>query len=477
VGKDVKVRFTAQDDVSATLRGMSGKLQSFAHDVTKIAAGLGLADTFKAIGRAIKASIEEAAAAYPKLGAGLTKVTQGFTEFRVQAGAAFLEILQPAVPLLTSIFDWATKLATQIPNAFDGFRIVLTGISGWFAELPSKAKLMFGELLQSAAGFVSDAGAVASFFGISSGPQLAARLNASSAAMVASAKKTIAAIEAETDRLIAKYGGPHDYGKRAITPAEQAAVDKARAAQEQALLGRNSYNPKPTVIDNRIPIRGGATGITGAVDTANPSGDRVDAMDKFRAGLEGVLGPLGDVHDLSQELNTTLGEMAGIAAGTLTDSFATFFEALGAGQATIGDFAKAMVKGIAQAAISEGRLGMAKGFAKMAEALWPYNPVAMASGAKMVATNAALIAVASAIGSAGGGSGSQAGAGNGGYSGSGSLSSANASQTGQAVATRGTLVVSLPRGAIMQTGDPTLQEFFAQMMKEGAGRNVEFRYT
>ena len=476
MGKDVKVRFIASDEVSATLRGIHGRLQGFSKDVTKIAAGIGLADSFKRLGKAIKGAIEDAAAAYPKLGTEFAKVTHGFTEFRIQAGAAFLEVLRPIVPQITAILGWATKLATQIPDAFDGFRIVLTEISAWFQSIPAKAELMFGKLEQKAAAFLGGAASgVLSFWGIGSGPELAARLMVHSEMVIASAQRTLAGIEAATDRTIAKYGGSHGYGRRAPTAAEQAALDKARAEAEQALINRQ-VPLKPTVIDPRKVVRTDKLGLdkfTGDLGSMTPSGARYDAMDAYAAGLEKVLGPLGDVLTSSQELHATLGEMAGLASGELTDAYSTFFAQMGTGEATMAGFGKATVKALAGAAVSEGKLGMAKGFAKIAEGLFPPNPPLLASGAKMVATNAALIALASALSGGGGGPASSRG----GYGGSGSLSGAQVAQTGQAVAARGTLTVTMPRNAILRADSPEWQEFMAETMKQGQGRNVEFRYT
>src|SRR5512134_127001 len=96
--KKVSVLITAKDGVTSVLRGTTSGLKNWSRDVTKIFAGIGLADSAKEIGRFIRDSIKLAADSYPKLGAGLTQLSDGFREFRIQAGAAFLEVLQPAVP-------------------------------------------------------------------------------------------------------------------------------------------------------------------------------------------------------------------------------------------------------------------------------------------------------------------------------------------------------------------------------------------
>ena len=477
MGKDVKVRFIASDEVSATLRGMKGKVETFSHSVTKIAAGIGLADSFKAVGRVIKASIEDAAVAYPKLGAGLTKVSNSFQEFRIQAGAAFLEILQPAVPLLEQVLGWATKLATQIPNAFDGFRIVLAEISGWFQSIPSQAAIMFGKLEQAAANFIGGAASgVLSFWGITGGQELAGKLAVHSAMVIASAEKTLAGIEAATDRTIAKYGGTHNYGSRAPTPAEQAALDKARAAAEQALINRQSPYGKPRLASEPIGLRD----TTGHVQTNEEAGFLSSApkeLSDFQQGLENVLGPFDEFQAKAIDTTNAVGALADLVGNGMSDAFYSLFESLAAGNNVMASFGKTLLKAVGQVAAQLGRVTIAEGIANIAKGLWgPLgpNPVQVAAGKKQILAGIGLMAVGGSIAGAAsrGGSG-----GGGGYGGSGSLSGSQVDRTGQAVTTRGTLTVTMPRGAIMRAGDPEWQEFLAETMKAGQGRNVEFRYT
>lgn len=467
----VKVTFVAQDEITAALRGMSGKVESFGRGMLKVAAGMGLADGFKQIGRAIRESIGEAAEAYPKLGAGLSQVTAKFSEFRIQVGAAFLEAIQPALPLLEKLLGWATRLATQIPDAIDGVRITIAGLVAWFKKIPSEAAEAFG-------GLVKAAGQAMAFL---SGGTVGSSMIAWGDKVVVNAKADIKAIEAEADRVIAKYGGGHDYGTRAMTKEQQAAADKARdaaarakEAAEKAFLERSSKAiPTSPLKGPGMDIRPG--NVLQEVQSNEELGlfmsSGFDAFDQFAAGLEAVLGPLEQFNELGRTTTQILGEMAAMVSQNLAESYAVFFEQLGAGTAKLSDFGKATVKAVAGAAISEGKIGMAEGFAKMAKALFPYNPPLMASGIGMVAKNAALIAVASKIGSIGGGSGGGGSAG--GFAGSGSLSSANVMQTGRDLATRGKLTVKVS-GAGAYERSPEYRDHLTSILREASDlREVE----
>lgn len=451
MGRDVKVRFTAEDGVTPIVLGMKGRLESFSRSVTKIAAGIGLADSFKAVGRAIKDSIVAAAEAYPQLGAGLERVGAKFTEFKVQVGAAFLEVLQPALPLLEKVFDWATKLAVQLPNAFDGVKIVLAELTGWFQKLPSYAKLAFGEIAKAGAEFLGAAGSALSFLGINPGG--AYKLMAWSAEVVANAKGTIRAIEAETDRVIAKYGGDHDYGSRAPSKAAQAAADAARKAAEQDLINRQSPYQKG-VVDRTIPLR--TEGIGDQVQTNEEAGlTGIESVaDAYERGLE----PLLAFNEALAQQGHLFDDLVGPAMSGTIDAISGLTQALA--QSLPGHSAVAKAAAFAAKSIAriEGGIAIAKGSVKMAESLFPPNPAGLASGAGMITHGIKLLNL-------GGGGGAGAGGYTGGHGGSGPMSGGDIYRSGRDLASRGKLTLNIKDG-VMGTRSPEFRDMIVDILRE-----------
>lgn len=464
MGKDVKVRFVATDMVSDTLRGMKGRISAWTRDITKIAAGIGLADSFKAVGRAIRDSVAAAAEAYPKLGAGLDRVGAKFTEFKIQAGAAFLEVLQPALPLLEQLFDWATRLATQLPNAFDGVKITLAEIVGWFRKLPAEAQLAFGEIARAGAAFLMGAGSALPFLGINTAGSGAA-LMAWSAEVIANAKKTIGAIEAETDRVIAKYGGTHDFGKRAPTAAEQSAVDKARQAAERDLINR-AWFAKPSVVDDRIPLR--TEGIGDEIQTNEEAGltGSQSIADAYEEGLE----PLLAFNEALREQGHLFDDLVSPAMSGTIDAISGITTALAEslpGHSAVAKAAQFAAKAIAKV---EGGIAIAKGGVKIAESIFPPNPAGLASGAGMVTQGLKLLNL-------GGGGGGAAGSYTGGHGGSGGLSGRGLDGRGRELASRGKLVLNIKDG-VMGTRSPEFRDMIVGLVREaGDLRELEVTYT
>lgn len=477
MAKEAKVTFRAVDAVTPALRGMKGNIETFSRSITKIAAGIGLADSFKAVGRFIKEAVGEAAAAYPKLGAGLDKVGAKFTEFKIQMGAAFLEVLQPVLPLIQNILGWATRLAVQLPDAFDGMKIAFVEIGGFFKKLPSQAAEAFGEIAKLGGDFIANAGQYLPMLGLNvAGASL--RMKAWGVAVIANARTTIAGIEAEVDRSIAKYGGTHDYGQRALSAADQTAVDKARAEAERLLLARQVQG-KPSVVDRRIPLREMRGGPVQTNEEAGLLGSEALGLTAFQEGLERVLGPLDEFNALSADTNALMGEMVGLVGVNMAEAMGTFFEALGAGKASLADFGKMVVGAVADAAIQIGKVTIGEGAVNIAKGLWgPLgpNPVQVAAGKKQVIAGTALVAIASTIKGAMGGSGSGAGA-PGGVGGSGGLARDTASQSSRDLATRGKMVVNV-KGAGAYERSPEYRDAITALLREAADlREIEFRYT
>lgn len=127
-----------------------------------------------------------------------------------------------------------------------------------------------------------------------------------------------------------------------------------------------------------------------------------------------------------------------------------------------GQVAKAAQKAVQVVAKVEGAIAIAKGAVKVAESIWPFNPAGLASGTKMIVEGARLSAL-------GGGSGSASSASGGG---AGSGSSYQQSQQ-QLAAQRDKVTVILP--PIIPTTDTGVQDWLAQLIRDGAGRDVTFQ--
>lgn len=443
--KKVSVLITAKDAVSDTLRGIKKGVEGWSHDITKIAAGIGLADGFKEVGKFIKESIKLAADAYPKLGAGINQLADGFKEFRIQAGAAFLEVVQPAVPLLKSLLDWATKLAKQLPDAFDGARIVFTQIIGAFEMLPSVMEQAFGRAAIAVASFTRTIAPYLSALGIGDGGvDLSDKLDAFGNRQVRSGaadQKAIAdRVAADVQRIA---GTTHDFGPRALTEEQRKALEDARQARVDA-----------GVRQAEVDIRGaGGPRVVGGRD----EGIRKSGLGGVDPGelpktLEDTTAGVMDLHQ-SLSLITEVTPAVAMGLDAINNSLLGSIPGFGA-------VAKAAQKAVGIIAKVEGAVAIAKGAVKVAESIWPFNPAGLASGLKMIATGTQLAALG------GGGGGGAASTGGGGSQGSAGY---ERNQAALAQARARPPVIILQKGFI-RTDDPDFQDFIRDVQGAGADR-------
>jgi len=489
--KKVSVLITAKDGLTGVLRSTRSGLKSWSTDVTKIFAGIGLADSAKEIGRFIRDSIKLAADSYPKLGAGLKSLSEGFTEFRIQAGAAFLEVLQPAVPLLQSVLGWATKLAKQLPDAFDGVRIVLAEIGGWFRQLPAMGEQAFGRLAVAAAGFADKAAFVIELFGGSGAIDKAGALNAFGNRLIQEGTRARRAIDAETaGRVGGLAAATHGFGARALTE-EQKKVGRLVKLDDGRVVYVLDAVAEQGVMQAGVDIRGagGANVIgrpgqgirksgLGRVDAgALPTGEAFQGMSEgaadFGNSLRDTFDALGLFNMEAENTNQILGHMVAGVVIPLSEVWAEFGANLTEGTHTLEGFKKAAVSAVAGAAIAEGKIGVAKGFAKIAEGAFPPNPPLIASGLAMVAKNTALIALAGAF--AGGTGGSGAGGGSGSLSAGGFTSSSQQSAQGRGLQE---VKIKANPGDILNLNSPGGQRILAEAIRAAAyARTIEIDLT
>ena len=478
--KKVSVTISAKDAVTGVLKSISQGVKGWSEGVTKIAAGIGLADGFKEIGRFIRDSVKEAAAAYPKLGAGLDTLNNGFKEFRIQAGAAFLEVLQPAIPILQQMFGWATRLAKQLPDAFDGARIVLAQVVGWFEKIPAKAQGAFGAAAVALGDFLRTAAPYLAALGLGGDAAIAGadRLSAFGASQQQEAIKRARGIDAGTASTVSRIASTvHDFGPRALSPEQKAAREKfIQQGLDAADLSLRGAGGPQVVGGGRRPI--GLKGIEGQAVAAGelPTGEAFQGMSQgaadFGNALRDALGPLGDFNAEAQNTNQILGTMAGEVVQRLSDSYADLAANLATTGNFFGNFAKIAVKAVAGAAIAEGKIGIAKGFAKIAEGAFPPNPPLLAAGAAMVAKNTALVALAGAL-SGGGGWGGGGGSG-------GSLGAGFTSSSGQAASGRGLQEVKIKAepGTLADPSSAGFARTIAAGLKAAKNaRLIEFDFT
>jgi hypothetical protein len=237
--KKISVIIAARDLLTSTLQGLGKSVRSWTEGVTKVAAGIGLADSFKEVGRTIKESIGLAAEAYPKLGAGLKQVGTAWTEFKITAGAAFLELLQPVIPLIQRVLAAATNLARKLPDAFDGLRITFANVSAAIRLIPAVGAEALAAFLRTIANFAQAAGTIFDrLFGVDVTEGLVASLDRAAAGLGASAAGRRRTVEGDRAAAVAAAAGAtHDFGPRARTKEEQEAADKADRALQQEIDG------------------------------------------------------------------------------------------------------------------------------------------------------------------------------------------------------------------------------------------------
>lgn len=497
--KKLSVIIAAKDYLSGTLRTMSGSLKSWADGVGKIAAGIGLVDSLKQVGQLIRSSVAEAADAYPKLAAPFKQLQATWTELKVQAGAALLEALRPALPLLQGITDWATNFATSLPDAIDRFQISWAYVTGAFKGLPSLAERVFGSVLSTIADFARAAGPYLDALLGTDTVALSDRLSARGAALsVQGVRGQRAVAQARDARVLEIAQRTHDFGPRTAEESDaekKARVDAEREAQRQldqnlarqraqriaaggggnSLTGSSSTGLNAGV--EAATAAQGATGILaggGAVGEGSRTGE-VSAGDRrfglarpdFGSAFTDALEPIRAFREEARAANEILGDLAGSSIVAVTDSLASMAVQLGQTGRVVTNPVKAIKGMLGEIAKTEGKYHIKRGAAIIAEGGWPPNPAAVLAGLKEIAAGTALAAFG---GAAEGGSG---GAGGGRFS--GGTSPGRFAQDQQAAQdSRGTLQVVFDKGYV-NPGDPAFQALLAEALAKGQYRQVEFR--
>jgi hypothetical protein len=430
--KKVSVTITAKDGVTGVLRGIHKSTETWSHQITKIAAGIGLVDSFKHLGRFIRDSVNEAADAYPRLGAGLKTVADGFQEVRIQAGAAFLEVLRPAVPILRDVFDWAAKLAKQLPNAFDGFRIVMAGITGWFRSIPAYAEEAFGRIATAAAAMVEQ---LPAFLRLRIGLGAPAALREFGGRTTSEAEAQLATIQAETDRRIQGLASAtHHLGPRALTKeqekekkdAEQKRID---AGVRQAEIDIRGQRGPRVVGDRNVQVRSSGLGGVSLGELPSTLADSTTGLQSLGAALS-----------LVKEVTPGVAEGLDAINNSLLGSIPGFGQVAKAAQKAVGIIAKV-----------EGAVAIAKGSVKVAESIWPFNPAGLQSGLAMIAEGTKL----SQLGGGGGGGG------RGSFSSGGFVSSSQQAASGRVQEVR----IKANPGDVLSLSSPGGQRIIAEAVK------------
>lgn len=219
-------------------------------------------------------------------------------------------------------------------------------------------------------------------------------------------------------------------------------VSGASAAEQQAAIAQA----------NRAGLSDAMKGVGGESSPgANPLSKFEEAAKPFREfRIEAI------------DLHKVLKDLSGDTLVSLTDGFVSMFETVGKGKNVFEGLAKAALKPVADEARGYGRLAIGKGLIKIKEGLWPPNPLAILSGAGMIAAGGGLLAL---VGQVMGGGGSGGGGGGGGQS----------SSVGTGLDTRaqkladlgGELTVFWPRGVFANPDDPKFQDLFAKTMDRG----------
>lgn len=482
--KDVKVTFRGEDKVTGALTKITGSLREFSRKATEIAAGIGLADSLKEMGRTVLDMVRQAALAYPQLGRGLEAVTSKWAEFKIQAGAALLEVLQPALPMVGRLLDAAAGLAQKFPDAFDGARIKLAELVGVFREIPGAAQQAFGAAARAAAEFIQRAGFVLSLFGSDAGMNAADRLNAYANAQLQAGEQRRRAVREETGQRVTEIAttvrtpGP----RRAVETPEQKRAREAAAREAQLLEAQNLARQRA----ERLAAAGGGNSLTGGpraeqglnagVEAANAAqgatgilaggltageGSRLGEVAQEADGMSNTMRAAQQAFDAfnasGQAVSETLQQIAGRDTVAIGEGVLNMAEALGKSIPGFGGVAKAAKAAAGLIAKTEGTLAIGQGTIKVAKSLFPPNPPELASGLGMIRAGSQLMASLGAGGGAGGGA----------HGGGGGISPGgfqrNAAAAAESRKSKGIIVIS---DGVMHTRSPEFRDMITTVVKE-----------
>lgn len=470
--KKISVWITAKNSVSKVLRDVTKDVSRWSGDVAKIAGGITLFKGVQDLGRFIRASVMAAADAYPQLGAGLKGLGDSFREFKVQAGAGLLEVIQPVIPIFQDLLGWGGKLVNWLTEelglAMRGAQIVIVHFAAAWESLPGRVDLALAHILRSIANFVTAGGATFErLFGVKLGDDLVRRLDSVAARLGKSGAQRVGFVSAVAKETIEGIQNEHSTrGPRVHveTDAERKAGEDAERESAQ-LLARNLARQR----QERIEAAGGGNSLTGGPRASQGGNALVDAANAAQ-GATGILAGATD----EMRKQAAAAEAAAVANKTLAESFLEVQsktllvgEAIGAINGSLlasipgfGAVAKAATKAIGIVAKIEGGIAIAQGAVKLAKSIFPFNPAEAASGLKMIQTGRQL----TSLGGGGGGAASTGGGG------SASSSGYGRSQSELAAARAKPRVIILRKGYV-RTDDPDFQDFIRDLTTAGDDRS------
>ena len=181
----------------------------------------------------------------------------------------------------------------------------------------------------------------------------------------------------------------------------------------------------------------------------------------FEDAFKGVTIQFVDANSKAMDLNSTLGQLAGITLVSLQDGFAGAFEAIGQGENALNSLGKAAQRAVAKAAAAEGQLAFGRGLVEVAKAI-AGDPVAALSAIKYFAAGAFLSTLAGALGGSGGARGGGGGGGAGGIGGTNVNSSRLGSTEGMA---QGYVYINLTGGSLLDMSNIDTQRSFLKAIE------------
>lgn len=239
-----------------------------------------------------------------------------------------------------------------------------------------------------------------------------------------------------------------------------------REAREEAQLGAL---PTPGVvpIGGDLQARGpGGLPLPMALPELPENLERTSqALLMFQIGFAEATSVLGDFEGAAEGINETLGRLVGTTLVLFQAGFVEAFEAIGAGDKVFASLGKAIKRSLADAATAEAKVEVARGVAKLAAGLFPFNPAALASSAQHFAAAALFGAAAGAIG------GTRGAAPGGGVGGRGPISSQSIQEV-QLAGGLPTATVNITGGGAFNMNDPQMADEFAQAITDLTGRNI-----
>lgn len=282
---------------------------------------------------------------------------------------------------------------------------------------------------------------------------------------VASAYAALSAHGAADDFLIGLWGRLPD----PIKEAEKASADAERIRRRQAEIANARDMSLPAQWDRNQAFTQQSVQINllaQAYAQLNATASQTPAiMDGIAAAMDGIEQGLVDANagfiqslELSRQL---MEDMQNIFLQGFMDLATGLAEALGSG----GSFGDVLLRALGGLFQQMGQALIAYGIAmlKLLPAL--LNP--FTSGAAAIAAGAALVAIGAALTKIATKSGPS------GHAASGGVSAGGYARDQQQVAAMGTVTVKMGDGFI-RASDPAFQEFLAEVIKQGKGRNVVF---